>query len=72
MIIAYAFIQCANSRMMYTDDTRTVSSTLYITTALEHGNNWWEMSGGKPGTLVNPRHRRATLLNEKLVTRAKG
>ena len=38
---------------------------LNIITALEDRNNWWEMSGGKLGTLVNSRHMRATLQNER-------
>ena len=39
--------------------------TLDVITALKHGNNWWEMSGGKPGMLVDFRHMRVTLQNEK-------
>ena len=39
--------------------------TLNVITALEHGNNWQEMSDGKLGTLVDFRHMRVTLQNEK-------
>ena len=44
----------------------------HVTMNLECGNKWWETSGGKPGTLANLRHARATLQNEKLNTWAKG
>ena len=29
---------------------------LNVITALEHGNNWWEMGGGKLGMLIALRH----------------
>ena len=40
--------------------------------ALECGNNWQEMSGGKLGTLINSRHTRATYKMKDLITQAKG
>ena len=59
--------------MTYTDDARIASSNVYTSSWLSSmGNNWQEMSGRKLGTPVNPRHTRATLQNEKLITQAKG
>ena len=37
---------------------------LNVITALKHGNNWWEMGGGKLGTLVDFMHMRTTIQNE--------
>ena len=59
MIVTWLFIQCVKLRMMYTDDTRVVSSNI------THHHKLWvqETSGGKLGTLTSYRHARAILTN---------
>ena len=37
-----------------------------------HGNNWWEMGGGKPGTLVAPGIQASAYIAQNLTNRVKG
>ena len=62
MIVTYAFIQHVKPVMTYTDDARIASSNI----THHHSPQVWEQLVGSLGTLINPRHMRGTIQNEKV------
>ena len=59
MIVTLPYIWCMKPGMMYTNESRVVSSNI----TCHHSLQAWEISGGKLGTLTSYRHTRAILLN---------